>query len=466
VPPEYPGFHDVYERLAEWRREVLTRMRRYDELALLPAYPRLNFAAEPRTLVRVDSHLGTQNTECLADVYFRVADPANGICELGNLDFSVEDSSHPTLSALRRMFPLDAVAGSGSELERAIRIRDWIKALFPHFMPYRMPVWNALTILDRGSRGVENFLCIHYSVCLVQSCLALSIQARLVNIHRGIAENYVIGEEAKADPPVDEHVVAEVWSSDTDSWVMLDTDYNCHYERDGVPLSAWQIHRAFVDNQLADLVCHRGPHSRAFTAFAESIADEGHFFSYELPSYYAHVSILMRNDFLSDPDGPVPVAHLLDDATPPIVWHQGSDLRLQPNLMGPVVVATPYTDLIRILTDGNTDTGWASSDNAEEHWVEVTLVKEQMLGQVALHWPEYATRYRTSRRIRIDALIGDGWQPLSTLEIHQEGPFTLHTFGPLLARAIRIVQSPGDGHPAHPNRLWLNQVEVLPYATQ
>ena len=52
----------------------------------------------------------------------------------------------------------------------------------------------------------------HYSVALIHSCLSLGIQARLINLHRGISETYTIGAEAQADPPVDEHVTAEIWS--------------------------------------------------------------------------------------------------------------------------------------------------------------------------------------------------------------------------------------------------------------
>ena len=47
------------------------------------------------------------------------------------------------------------------------------------------------------------------------------------------------------------------------------------------------------------------------------------FYVDELLDYYAHVSILMRNDFLSDPDGPIPALHLTDARTEPMLWHRG-----------------------------------------------------------------------------------------------------------------------------------------------
>jgi hypothetical protein len=461
APREYPGYHDMNERLVGWRREILTRMDRLPELALLPSFPRTNLAAADGVSVRVDSFLGTRNTSHVPDVYFPVIDAAAGNCAIGALDFTVEDSAHATLQALRERFDLDAIAGSGSDLERMVRLRDWIKSLFPHHTPYRMPEWNALVILDRGSRGVENFICMHYSVSLVQCCLALGLQARVVNLHRGIADSYVIGHEASADPPVDEHVVAEIWSAEDKCWVMQDTDFDCHYERDGRPLSAWDIHRAFVESDLDSLTCRRGPHSQSLTALGNAIDDDDRFFRHELPSYYAHVSVLMRNDFLSDPDGPVPVAHLTDAATAPIIWHRGSDMRLQRHLMGPLVVATPYTNRVSLLTDGNTATGWASTDAPVAHWVQVELPLPQLVARIGLHWPEYATAYRSSRRLIIETLTDAGWRPLTGLEIEPEGPFVLHEIAATTVRSLRVVQAPGDGHPSHPNRLWLTQIELL-----
>ena len=458
MPREFPGYHDLDERLIEFRTEILTRMRRLDELESLAKVQRVNLAAEAGTIVRVDSYLGTTNTDRVGDVYFPVT---AGGCEPAGLSFNAEDPTHPTLVALRERFDLDRVAGAGSDLDRTVRVRDWIKSLFPHYIPYRMPEWNALTILDRASRGVENFICMHYSVSLVQCCLALGMQARVINLHRGISDTYVVGDEAFCDPPVDEHVVAEVWTADTGSWVMHDTDFDCHYERAGVPQSAWGIHQAFVDKELDELDCRRGPHSRAFTALADEIEEDGEFFASDLPSYYAHVSVLMRNDFLADPDGPVPVAHLTDAATEPILWHRGSDLRLQPHLMGPVVVANPYTDCVSLLTDGNPATGWASADSPGEHWVELTLPGERLVARIGLLWPEYATIYRTSRRLRIEVEVEGSWQSIADIENDPEGPFTLHDLPVTRTRKVRVVQPDGCGYPAHPDRLWLNQVELF-----
>lgn len=461
MPQEIVGYRDLQERLAGFRTEILGRMRRDDELAVLPGRPWQNLAAFDGALVTVDSFLGTLNTDRPRDVYFPVRDARMGDVQTGAVPFAVEDPEHPVLAELRHRFDLEAIAGDGPDVSRAVRLRDWLKSLFPHNIPYRMPPWNALLILDRATRGVDNFICMHYSVSLVQCCLAVGMQARMINLHRGIAENYRIGDEAIADPPVDEHVVAEVWSSELGSWVMMDTDFDCHYERDGMALSAWQVHEAFTKGELDQIRCRRGPHSKSFTALADDIADDNGFFSRELPSYFAHVSVIMRNDFLSDPDGPVTVAHLVDSFTEPILWHGGSDLRLQPHLMGPVVVATPYTSRVRILTDGNDLTAWASADTPDTHQVDIALREAATVGRIGLVWPEYRGLYRTSRHIVIEAQRADRWEVLAESSDQAEAPFTLYEFPAVETTRIRVRQPAGGGHLAHRDRLWLAQIDVL-----
>ncbi len=457
VQREFSGYRGPDERLAEFRTEVLGRMRRDDELVHVRSHDRVNLAAGPTTVVTVDSFLGTVNTDRVGDVYFPVDD--SGAPTPSGLPFPVEDPDHPVLQELRERFGLATVAGTGTDVERAVRLRDWIKSLSAHCTPYRMPRWDALTILDRASRGVENFICIHYSVSLVQCCLALGMQARMINLHRGIAAGYVIGDEAVTDPPVDEHVVCEVWSREQQGWVMLDTDYDCHYERGGVAVSAYEIHLAFIEEELDQLTCRRGPHSLAGPS--GQIENDEKFFAEILPSYYAHITVMMRNDFLSDADGPVPAVHLTDAETEPILWHNGSDMRLQPHLMGPVVVATPYTDRITLLTDGNDCTGWASADTPSEHWVDIALATPTEIGRIGLVWPEYASYYRTSRRLRIDAQVDGDWVTLIEIANDVEGLFTLHELPRTTTAHVRVRQPAGGGFRLHPDRMWLTQVELL-----
>lgn len=447
VRPEYRGYDD---RLAEWRRASLWRQRRLDDLGHVPdpGYHARNVVSRPGTVVRVDSFLGTINGDAATAYTAPEAIVAAGY------PFTRERRPHPALDTLRERYALDEIAGNGSDFERAVRLREWVKSRWAHTLPFANPPYDGLTILDRASRG-EAFICMHYSVTLVHCCLALGIEGRVVNLHRGIAHSYPLGEEASADPPVDEHVTTEIFCRELGRWVMQDPDFDCHYERGGEPLSAWDIHRAFLDRSLDDVEPRRGPGAAAY----ESLGPD--FYEQKLPAYYAHISLLLRNDFLSDPDGPVPVFHPVDEQTEPILWYRGDDLRLRRDLLGPLVVANPYTDVTPLLGDGNLESGWASTDEPCEHRVEIAFAEAATIDVVALHWPEWRSRARTSRAYRLEGRANGDWQPLVEVRENPERPWTVHELAPCRLEGLRIVQPAGGGSAEYPNRLWLTQVECL-----
>ena len=199
----------------------------------------------------------------------------------------------------------------------------------------------------------------------------------------------------------------------------------------------------------------RGPGAAAYDGLGPD------FYPRTLVTYYAHVSVLLRTDFLSDPDGPVPVLHLVDEATPPILWGRGEDLRLHPDLLGPLVVAGPWTDRTPLLTDGNLATSWASDDEPREHHVEVALPERLRVTRLALHWPEWRGRFRSSPRYRIEGEGAGGWQLLADVVDGPEQAWSVHDLEPAVVDRVRLVQPPGGGFDEHPNRLWLTQVELL-----
>ena len=55
------------------------------------------------------------------------------------------------------------------------------------------------------------------------------------------------------------HSVVEVWSHQFHKWVLLDPDLNVHYQRGGVPLSALEIHRAWVTRRWDEVRLEQGP---------------------------------------------------------------------------------------------------------------------------------------------------------------------------------------------------------------
>lgn len=95
---------------------------------------------------------------------------------------------------------------------------------------------------------------------------------------------------ASRDGYAREHALAELWSNQHNKWFVVDVDYNIVYERDGVPLSAFEI-------------CHQGRRLqrngelkvRHFAPPKPSLPLK------DLVPYYRYVHIDMRSDWNTRP---------------------------------------------------------------------------------------------------------------------------------------------------------------------
>jgi hypothetical protein len=80
------------------------------------------------------------------------------------------------------------------------------------------------------SRAKGNcYFCTYKAMACVELASAFGWTARLVNIMY--------------------HMVYEMWSNQWNKWVLCDSLFNVHYEKDGVPLSAWEIRREQLRNR-------------------------------------------------------------------------------------------------------------------------------------------------------------------------------------------------------------------------
>ncbi|HEU4780030.1 MAG TPA: transglutaminase domain-containing protein [Steroidobacteraceae bacterium] len=151
-----------------------------------------------------------------------------------------EEFDAPVLDQLRDREQLEAViAGADSEFEKMLALKEWVAEQWPAGSPSPYPPWNAIDILDWIRLGVTGGFCAQYSQVLLQSMASLGMTARYVEI--GSTYNPYA------------HFVIEAWSNDYNKWVVLDADYNLHFERDGIPLSALEVHDALLASQLGDV---------------------------------------------------------------------------------------------------------------------------------------------------------------------------------------------------------------------
>ncbi len=163
----------------------------------------------------------------------------------------VYQAPSPRLKYLREHFKLDEVFAPGkTELEQFMLLRYWIRnqwhtAWGSHPAGW-MPPWDALMILQCKDQPECLTMCTHYAAVFTQCCLALGWNARHCIL--------------------DHHCVSEVYSNQFGKWIMMDTgnsasraDVGLHFERDGVPLSARELHLAQKSGKTDDIKVHFTP---------------------------------------------------------------------------------------------------------------------------------------------------------------------------------------------------------------
>ncbi len=141
--------------------------------------------------------------------------------------FAHESFRHPDLARLRRKYRLGRIAsGINAEFDRQLALRDWVCAAWAAGQPsvpfpplvHEDHVDRMLTLARREGRA---YFCTYKAMASVELASAFGWTARLVNIMK--------------------HMVHEIWSNDYNKWVLHDSLYNMHYERDHLPLSAREI---------------------------------------------------------------------------------------------------------------------------------------------------------------------------------------------------------------------------------
>ncbi|MHC4713871.1 MAG: discoidin domain-containing protein [Planctomycetota bacterium] len=373
-----------------------------------------------RVRCRVDSFYSSVNT---GDENLITASP-RGAAESGHLSFAFEDLSHPNLKTLREKYGLaDVIAPGKTEIEKMALLRNWVKLRWKHTIPRVFPRWDALEILELADKG-EKFYCVQSSLLLVQCAQAVGWQARKLEIH---------------DHTGNDHSVIEVWSNDFNKWVIMDPDFNAHYERGGVPLGALELRKAWLARRIDDIEVKRMDCPYGFDA------NKG-------ADIYLHFYIVWRNDFFGRPDAPIRLLHFTDEAAGAQVVDDGKLLFPDPQLFGP---RYPYVDgapgYMRpfsldtgVATDGDKDTAWVADNDGKAHFIELEFPTPRPVETLVIHWPRASDTYVASKEFTILMKEDDGWQPLieGDLEPAEAAfPITL-PIPPGTYAGVRIESSP------------------------
>jgi hypothetical protein len=117
-----------------------------------------------------------------------------------------------------------------------VRLRSWCRSQF-HRADYQAPMDNfdALAILDQNARNVSGMDLdkrTHYDPCHFFAIFFCSVANSVGYTPRLLSIN--------------NHGITELWSNEFNKWVMMDTEFNHHFEKNGIPMSAAEL----VDESL------------------------------------------------------------------------------------------------------------------------------------------------------------------------------------------------------------------------
>jgi len=166
-----------------------------------------------------------------------------------------------------------------NDLERAIALRNFVKSLWKHGVSgmknFDAQNFDALKIVEFARQG-ERFWCQVYALVYTELANYVGLTSRLVMLSRN-GYHY-------------DHGVVEVWSNFLGKWVLMDPDFNIHYEVNGVPLNAVELHNFWVKRQWDTVEVQKGlPRPVGYEVETRS--------KYKLLDLYNYVRIDLRNDY-------------------------------------------------------------------------------------------------------------------------------------------------------------------------
>ncbi len=214
----------------------------------------------------------------LADAKIEVASADNPRIARGQYPFFYEAAEHPDLRELRERYALDSVIdGADDDFDEAIRLQLWVIDHLNFGSPAHHD-YRALKLLEDCEMG-RSFYCTHFSYVFMQCCMAVGINCRKVS---------TIG-----------HASDEFWSNRYGKWCTLECTRGHFFEKNGVPLSALEVHNEYALNGGVDMDYSVGT-DRAIRKVNLDLTPDGKMIA-DAQERYLWFAALMRNNILSVP---------------------------------------------------------------------------------------------------------------------------------------------------------------------
>jgi hypothetical protein len=169
------------------------------------------------------------------------------------LFINYKDSSAHKFVALREKYKLDTVFhGEKDEFKRILLLRHWLKKnvpVTPDGEVRHEGEPTAENILDQALKG-NGYHCAYFMVVHTELMNACGYVARVINADEG---------ELNLPHQIAHHGTNEVWSNTYHKWFFSDAMFDCHFEKNGIPLSALEIRDEYLKNKAADVTMMYGP---------------------------------------------------------------------------------------------------------------------------------------------------------------------------------------------------------------
>jgi hypothetical protein len=160
----------------------------------------------------------------------------------------VEDPASPVVKRLREEYRLDdVIVGESSEFRKLLKLRHWVHSRW-HIDNDQNFNGDVFAILERAKAG-EGFNCSH----------AMKVQHAVMTSMGFVVRDLGVQCNTEEFPDAFHHGVNEVWSNDHAKWVLMDGEYDFHFERDGHVLSALDVHEAVRRDGGRGIVKVQGP---------------------------------------------------------------------------------------------------------------------------------------------------------------------------------------------------------------
>jgi hypothetical protein len=165
-----------------------------------------------------------------------------------DLFHGVEDPASPLVKRLRTEYRLDdIVEGETDEFRKLLKLRHWVHSRW-HIDNDQTFNGDVFAILERAKAGA-GFNCTH----------AMKVQHAVMTAMGFVVRDLGVQCNTEEYPDGFHHGVNEVWSNDHARWVLMDGEYDFHFERDGRPLSALEAHEAARRDGGRGVVKVQGP---------------------------------------------------------------------------------------------------------------------------------------------------------------------------------------------------------------